>query len=413
MRADLDRLMAEYNLDAIVVLGDETPNSQRDYLTSRARAGGSIYKKRGEPAVYVVSPMEIDEAAKSGLAVKTMYDFGLAELQKQHRGDIPAIRRGIMQNIFKSLGISGRVGLYGTHEVNSTVPFIMMMLDNTMGVELATSEENRPDLFSRMYETKDDQEIAALRDVGKRTSQLVSDTWEFISQHYAASLEIGSPIVDENGNPLTIGAVKRFIRMRAMELDVTEEDTIFAQGRDAALPHSRGEDDDVLQVGKSIVYDIFPKHIHSGYYHDMTRTWCIGVAPADVQAAYDDVMHVFHETQARMKIGEDAKLFQEMALDYFESKEHPTPRTHNDTMDGYVHSLGHGLGLNIHEAPGLRLYGPSKLEAGNVFTVEPGLYYPDRGYGVRVEDTVYLDDEGKLQTLTDFRYDLVIPIRVR
>jgi Xaa-Pro aminopeptidase len=241
----------------------------------------------------------------------------------------------------------------------------------------------------------------------------VGDTWNFISQHYAADMEVGSPIVDAEGNPLTVGAVKRFIRLRALELDITEEDTIFAQARDAAIPHSRGEDDDILQVGKSIVFDIFPKHLHSGYFHDMTRTWCIGFAPQEVQAAYDDVMHVFKETRAAMKIDVETKTFQEMALDYFESKGHPTHRTNAGSMDGYVHSLGHGLGLNIHEAPSMSIYSNGKLEAGNVFTVEPGLYYPDRGFGIRVEDTVFLDDEGNLQTLTDFRYDLVLPIRQR
>jgi Xaa-Pro aminopeptidase len=390
-------------------LGDETPNTQREYLTNRTSAHGDIFKKRGEPAVFIVNPMEVEEAAKSGLIVKTRHDFGWDALSKQHKGDAEAIQRGLFKNIFETLGISGKVGLYGAAEVNYIVSLAMMLMDSTLNIQIVAGGDSSK-LFAKMYETKDDQEIMWLREAGVLTSQLVRDTQAFISEHYAASLEIGTPITDADGKPLTIGRVKQFIKQRATELGLNEEDTIFAQGRDAGFPHSRGEPDDVLEVGRSIVYDIFPRKTDTGYFHDMTRTWCIGVAPADVQAAYDDVMHVFKQTREGFKKAEDNKSFQIMALDYFESKGHPTHRSAPGTMDGYVHSLGHGLGLNIHEAPGFGLYSASKLTEGNVFTVEPGLYYPDRGYGVRVEDTVYLDETG-CHTLTDAPYDLVIPIK--
>ncbi len=82
------------------------------------------------------------------------------------------------------------------------------------------------------------------------------------------------------------------------------------------------------------------------------------------------------------------------------------------TPEGYVHSLAHGVGLNVHEAP----YFPTRaarywLQRGNVFTVEPGLYYPSRGYGIRIEDTVYLNEAGSLESLTDCPYDLVIELK--
>jgi Xaa-Pro aminopeptidase len=410
MKADLDRLMEELKLDAIVVLGDETPNSQRAYLTNRAPAHGQIFKKRGEQAVIIVSPMEIDEAAKSGLVVRSMWDFGLNELMKTHRNDREAIQRGYYQNIFQRLGIQGRVGLYGAAEVNRTAGLVTLLMDSALNVQMVIGGEEAK-LFDRLYETKDAAEIAAMKEAGALTSQLVRDTWDFISGHVATGREVGSPVVDAQGKPLTIGAVKRFIRRRATELDLTEEDTIFAQGRDAGVPHSRGEADDVLQVGRSIVFDIFPRKIDTGYFHDMTRTWCIGHAPAEVQAAYDDVMHTFRAALGAMKVGVENKLTQIMALDYFESKGHPTNRTQPGTSEGYVHSLGHGLGLNVHEAPSLSEYSTQTLAPGNVITVEPGLYYPERGFGVRVEDTVYFDEQGVLHSMTDFPYDLVLPIR--
>jgi Xaa-Pro aminopeptidase len=412
MRSDLDQLMQEYNLDTILVLGDETPNTQREYLTNRAAAHGEIIKKRGETAVFIVNGMEVDEAAKSGLIVRNMWDFGLSELLKTHKSDRDAIQRGFYQNIFATLGVRGRVGLYGAASVNRTANLVTLLMDSTLGVEMVVGGDAAR-LFDRMYETKDETEIAAMREAGTLTSQLVRETWEFIAGHYATGREIGSQIVDAAGKPLTIGAVKSFIRARASELELDEEDTIFAQGRDAGVPHSRGEAGDVLQVGRSIVFDIFPRKIGTGYFHDMTRTWCIGQAPAEVQAAYDDVMHIFKATTAAMNVGVPNKDFQVMTLDYFESKGHPTSRSHPGTANGYVHSLGHGLGLNVHEAPALSEYATQSLKSGNVVTVEPGLYYPERGYGVRVEDTFYLDPDGKLVSLTDFPYDLVLPIRYR
>lgn len=89
-------------------------------------------------------------------------------------------------------------------------------------------------------------------------------------------------------------------------------------------------------------------------------------------------------------------------------------RTHPGGHEGYVHSLGHGLGLDIHEAPNLSVAAGNArtLQPGHVVSVEPGLYYPDRGFGVRVEDTVAFAEDGALVTLTHFPYDLVISMRI-
>jgi Xaa-Pro aminopeptidase len=269
------------------------------------------------------------------------------------------------------------------------------------------------DLFSEMYTTKDATEIALMTDVGRRAGEVVRRTWQFISGHRSEGSAVGSRVVNAQGEPLTIGAVKRFIREQELELGLDDvEGVIFAQGKDAASPHSVGEAGDVLQVGRTVVFDYFPRDVASGYFHDMTRTWCIGQAPPEVQQAYDDVMHVYQDTKATLKVGASSRSFQIKALEFFESQEHPTNRTRPGTLSGYFHGLGHGLGLNVHEAPYFGENRPdTALAPGMVFTVEPGLYYPDAGFGVRVEDTVYLDQDGGLQTLTDFPTDLVLPLR--
>lgn len=412
MRSDLDRLMHEYNLDAIVVLSDETPNTFRDYLTGRAKAHGNIFKKRDEQGVIVVSGMEVDEAAKSGLRVMTYHDFDFASLYNQF-GDQPArLRRELFLNYFRQLEIRGRVGFYGAAAVSNMLPNLLALTESDLDITLAL-DEDALGLFSRLYETKDSAEIAALQETARLTCEVVRRAWDFLSGHYAESEAVGSPVVDEAGAPLTIGAVRRFIQAQEAALGLLDaQGFIFAQGRDAGVPHSVGEDSQVLEVGRSIVFDIFPQG-RSGYYHDMTRTWCLGRAPEEVQAAYEQVMGAFNMVMGALAVGEPANRYQVMVLDYFEAQGHATQRSKPGTMEGYVHSLGHGIGLNVHEAPTLSEKSKHVLQIGNAFTVEPGLYYPERGFGVRVEDSVFIDEAGAVRRLTDFPYDLVVPLRRR
>lgn len=412
MRSDLDRLMDEYNLDAIVVLSDETPNTFRDYLSGRAKAHGHIFKKRGEQAVIVVSGMEVDEAAKSGLRVMTHHDFDFAALYERF-GDQPArLRRELFLNYFRKLGIRGRVGVYGAVAISSALPNLLALSESDLEVALAL-DEDALSLFSRLYETKDAAEIAALQEAARLTGEVVRRTRDFLSAHYAQDDAVGSSVVDEAGEPLTIGAVRRFVQAQEAALGLLDaQGFIFAQGRDAGVPHSVGEDAQALAVGRSIVFDIFPQG-RSGYYHDMTRTWCLGRAPEEVQTAYDQVMGAFNMVMEALAVGQPASRYQVMVLDYFEGLGHPTQRSQPGTMAGYVHSLGHGIGLNVHEAPNLSEKSKHVLQIGNAFTVEPGLYYPERGYGVRIEDSVCIDASGAVRRLTDFPYDLVVPLRRR
>ncbi len=186
---------------------------------------------------------------------------------------------------------------------------------------------------------------------------------------------------------------------------------IFAQGHDAGVPHSRGADSDPVRLGEPIVFDLFPRE-PGGYFHDMTRTWCVGHATPEVQAIYDTVMAAYRELIAMCKPGLPTSDVQRMVCELFEDTGHKTVLNAPGTTEGYVHSLAHGVGLNVHEAPYFPTYGQSYiLSPGNVFTIEPGLYYPERGYGVRIEDTVYLNEEGAIDVLTDCPYDLVIPLQ--
>ena len=429
MKSDLDNLMAARGLDAVIVSGDEVYSAPLDYLTNGADiTTGFVVKKRGAEPVLVANSMEIEEAAKSGLTVYAEYDLDYAALLEESGGSRQQATVGLWANALAEVGVeSGRLGFYGAGDLNVFLEQARMFAEAHPAYEVVG--ETGLTLFDEAFTTKDAGEIARIRSVAERTSAVIRETWDFIAGHRDGD----GTVVDGDGALLTIGDVKRFVRRALLERELEDTGMIFAQGRDAGFPHSRGEADTPLRTGQSIIFDLFPRELGGGYHHDMTRTWCIGHAPDAVQAAYDDVMEAFDRSIEAFGVGKPTCMPQEAAQDSLEAKGHPTMRSHPGTTTGYMHSLGHGVGLNIHEKPSMsHLVRDQTFARGNVITIEPGLYYPEAGFGVRVEDMgigahhgvggaagfgvrvedmLYVDENGELVTLTDVPKDLVLPLR--
>ena len=408
MKSDLDRLMLERELDAIIVTGGEEFNSARYYLSDGAQiTHGSIFKLRDKPALLVCSRMELEEAAKSGLDVKTDAELGYYDRLKEAEGDSFKATALHWSDVLNCLGLSaGRVGLYGAWQINKTIA-LYRVLSEVLGAYEFVVEEKATLIEAAML-TKDADEISRLRSVAQRTNAAMETAWNRIANLRAD----GEFLLDEGDRRVTIGDIKDLVRRELMARGLEDTNMIFAQGRDAGFPHSRGEAEMPLQIGQAIVFDLFPRELGGGYHHDMTRTWCIGYAPPEVQAVYDTVMEAFDISVEAYGLNKPTRLMQEAVLDHFESKGHATTRTDSGTMEGYLHSLGHGVGIDIHEAPSIsHIRRDDVFQIGNVLTIEPGLYYPERGYGVRVEDLFVVDESGELVSLTPFRKDLVIPLK--
>jgi Xaa-Pro aminopeptidase len=114
-----------------------------------------------------------------------------------------------------------------------------------------------------------------------------------------------------------------------------------------------------------------------------------------------------------MKPGVRFYEYQKLTCEMFEEMGHPTVLNQPETEKGYVHSLGHGLGLRVHERPfsGSTALQEDILAPGSIVTVEPGLYYPERSLGVRIEDTVCVHPDGKIEILAEYPKDLVLKMR--
>lgn len=410
MKMDIFRLMKEHNLDAILVTGAAQHNPSMMYLTGRVHlTNADVVLRQNGDAVLFYNPMERDEAARSGLPTKSLANYPFQEFLKQSGGDFLGATVLRYKKMLEDLGIiSGRLAVFGKIEAGSALEIFTRLEESMRDLEIVG--EFTDSVLMQAMATKDVEEIERIRQMGLVTTEVVSSVAEYLTSHKVHEETLYKP----DGNPLKIGDVKRFIRLRLAEREAEDpEGVIFAIGRDAGVPHSSGNPEDVVRLGKTIVFDIFPCEAGGGYFYDFTRTWCLGYAPDSVMEIYEDVLSVFNQIMGELKIDALCKPYQERTCDLFETRGHPTIRSNPQALEGYVHGLGHGVGLNIHEYPrfGINATEMDRLSPGVVVTIEPGLYYPERDIGIRIEDTVYIRPDGKIETLAPYPYDLVLPMK--
>jgi len=205
-----------------------------------------------------------------------------------------------------------------------------------------------------------------------------------------AESEIGNDgWLETAGKRLTAEAVKKTIRRVLLAHDCVGRRTIVAGGGQGADPHEEGYG--ALHAWEPIVMDIFPQHVEHGYWGDLSRTVAKGQPPPEVKKAYRAVKAAQNAALSVVKPGVMCCTVHGKAVAEFERRGFRTERIAGRST-GFIHSTGHGVGLAVHEAPGVGP-GRERLRAGNVITIEPGLYYPEMG-GIRVEDTIVVVKSG-------------------
>ena len=410
MKTDLDSLMLENNIDAILINGPAQHNPAMVYMTGGGHVSyADLIKKRGYPPVLFYNPMERDEAAKSGLKTKNLMDYNITNLLNEAHGDYQLAIAKRYQLMLAELGIdSGTLALYGRSEIGTNYAIFSTLQRELPGLNLVGEINNSVLMLARM--TKDETEIEHIRHMGKITTKVVGLVADYITSHTARD----GVMVKPNGESLTIRDVKKHINLWLSENGAENpEDTIFAIGRDAGVPHSSGNPSDPLRLGQTIVFDIYPCEAGGGYFYDFTRTWCLGYARDDVLSLYETVLATYNKIVSQLQVGKPFKDYQDMVCDLFSTQGHPTIKEDPQTRQGYVHSLGHGIGLDVHERPvsGINSDDRDCLVPGVVFTLEPGLYYPDKGMGVRLENSLWVRPDGKMEVLADYPMDLILPVK--
>ncbi len=402
MHQDLDRIMEQRRIDWIVGFGSVRYSADLAYLLRGAAVGSPlVLKRRGEPPFVLVGVMERDEAARAGLRFATPNAYGAAEIAR--RGLAPhEARLALTLCVLERHGVAGRVSFVGAGAVAEVYARVRGILEARPEIEYV--EEQRPSAIELARMTKAREEIERIRCVGRATEEVVV---EVVRRLDRAEVREGV-LVGAGGEPIKVGDVKRWVALGCLERGIEDGgETIFAPGREAGFPHSRGIDNEPIPQGKPIVFDIFPAERGGGYHFDMTRTIWFGEVSERVRACFEAVREAFEAGKRACVAGGLAREADAAASAVLERHGHATRRRDPSIERGYIHSLGHGIGLEVHEPPHLsaRENNPDRLERGMVFTIEPGLYYPEEEIGIRLEDTLWLDDGGRLESFNRLPFE--------
>ncbi len=412
MKSDLNRLMEEKDYNALLVTGPAQHNPTMVYLTGGGHMGHAdlILPRDGEPILFH-NPMERDEAAATGLTTKNLVDYIWKDLLAAADGDVILATALRYKQMLADAGVTpGKVALFGRGEIGTNYAVFTTLQEILPDYEFL-GEPARTSTMLEAMSTKDETEIDRIRQMGVITTTVVGKVADFLTSQKVKD----EVLVKSDGQPLTIGDVKSNINLWLAEKGVENpHGTIFAIGRDAGVPHSTGNPTDAMALGKTIIFDIFPCEAEGGYHYDFTRTWCLGYAPDEVQALYENVFDVYQTIMSELVVNTPFKDYQDRACELYEDQGHPTIKDDPSAQEGYVHSLGHGVGLHIHEAPwsGTGATEKDVLAPGIVATIEPGLYYPSKGMGCRLEDTITVTQDGNIEILAEYPLDLILPLKL-
>ncbi|MGK0176719.1 MAG: Xaa-Pro aminopeptidase [Zhongshania aliphaticivorans] len=265
-------------------------------------------------------------------------------------------------------------------EVPASFPSVYYAKLLDAGLKLGVGQEP----FFTERELKTDDEAVAIRK-GNAASAAGIRAAERVLR---ASTIVGKRLKYE-GRTLTAEYLRTLIDQACLAKGAVAQNTIVACGKQACDPHEVGHGP--LKPNELIIIDVFPRMQKTGYHGDMTRTFLKGRANNAQRALVRAVRSAQSAALAKVKAGVSGATVHRAADEVFRSKGFYTERR-GEVFVGFIHSTGHGLGLDIHESPRVSL-NAGRLRKGHVITIEPGLYYPGIG-GCRIEDVVRVTKDG-------------------
>ncbi len=372
----LDEVIKQTGAAAFVVYGS-SQNADMRYLTHFRTTDPIIYIKRaGEQGLIVVSQMESARASReASVSVMTRAEAGLPGIIKEEKNPVKAMARMIAELV------------RGDIIVPLSFPF-------GLAHELEAFGRVVPDkgTVESMREIKSNNEIEQIRRVQVSTELAMDIAISLIRD----SVPKGGVLYRE-GEELTSERVRSAMHKILLDHGCQAMDTIVACGEDAAIPHILGSGP--LREAEPIVIDVFPQDMMTGYYTDMTRTVSKGRPNQEIIEMFQAVKEAQALGESLVKPGIAGDSVHQAIIDFFRE------RGYESNTRGFVHNLGHGVGLEVHELPVMGPGGPLLMQ-GQVVTIEPGLYYPGTG-GVRLEDTGAIMSDG-FQNFTRYSREFVL-----
>ena len=383
MRGDLDNILAEKDVEALLLYSDSYKDANMYYLTEFLAPDPFIFLKRAdEEPIIVVSQMEYTRAQKQSSVkdVKSYLDYNYFEAVKSVKEPQLGALKFIANLAKQELGRETRIC------VPSNFPVLVADVLRAEGLTL----EPMFGVVEKARETKDAHEIEEIRAVQAVNEKVTSEAIELI-----ANSDVGNnKTLLYNGEPLTVDKVKSFFGHKLLENGcLPEEDIIVAGSTKSSDPHYVGEPEDKLKANQPIILDIYPRSIQKRYWTDMTRTIVKGKASNKLKQMFSTVQEAKDASLDAIQSGVLGSQVYAVCCDVLERAGYETMRGGKKVTSGMTHSLGHGVGLQIHESPRMGELSKSPLREHVVVTVEPGLYDPDLG-GVRLEDIIEVTRSG-------------------
>ncbi len=373
----------------ILIYGDTVRSPELRHEVPLTVPDPFLYGERdGSRSVYVGS-LEVARVRElEGLDVHAYEEVGWDDLVASglHREEI---YKQVVLNACRALGIASAV-------VPRYFPLELADFLRAEGIELTPERE----LFADRRRVKTGVELAGIR----RAQRACEAAMDAARELLRAAVQNGGGLELE-GRPLTSELLKRRIGEVFTEHDMLADEFIVSHGAQSAVGHDMGSGQ--IQADESIVIDLFPRDRETACFADMTRTFVVGEPPPEIveyqrlcrQALDDAIGAIRAGVPGRDLFVGTCELFQEHGY-----KTYLTKQPGEVLDEGFIHGLGHGVGLEVHEEPGMGAAGRDPLVAGDVVAVEPGLYRPGFG-GCRLEDLVLVTENGA-ENLTDYPYDL-------
>jgi Xaa-Pro aminopeptidase len=338
----------------------------------------------------VVGQMEIPRLAELGLGLELHppEELGLDELVEEGLAREEIVCRIAVRFCER----------YGLNEAEVPDEFPLRLADSLRAAGVALHP--RGEQFDRRRRVKSGAELD-----GIRRAQHAADSAMAAAAGLIRRAEPSGSVALVDGVPLTSEQIKTAMQLVFLKLGATADELIVSHGPQTAVGHDSGSGE--IAPGEPIVIDIWPKDNESACYADMTRTFVVGEPPEELVEWHRLVKDALDASLGAVRATARARAVYDRACEVVEAAGLPTQRTKEfgkPLEEGFFHSLGHGVGLEVHEAPTLGIVDEHELVAGDVVTLEPGIYRPGFG-GVRLEDLVLVTEDGA-ENLTNFPYDL-------
>jgi Xaa-Pro aminopeptidase len=348
-----------------------------------------LYAEKDGKRYAVSTAFEVERLKEAGLEAHPWEAFGYDELIEQGVSRYEIVWLHINLNACRELGIDA-----------ATVPrtFPVATADHLRANGITIEPDYT--FFADRRRVKTEVELA-----GIRRAQRGAEAGMGAAKEILARAERSNGTLTVDGEPLTSELIKAEIRRVFNEQGVTSEDLIVSHGAQTAIGHEMGFGP--IAPDEPVVIDLFPKDPETGCYADMTRTYVVGTPSEELAEYHRLVKEALDRSLEATKAGVPGVEVYNLVCELFEQAGQKTSlsKEPGEVLDsGFFHGLGHGVGLEVHEAPTLGRGGSGELLAGDVVTLEPGLYRAGYG-GCRLEDLVVVTEDGA-ENLTDFPYDL-------